>query len=166
MERTLAELRKAKVCLTLAVQRLGQFGGVGSGLRRGVVDTVGTLITMNPGIEEIPELAKLLSVERGKIQGLGRGQAVISGLTPKWSRAGSEFFEFEALTPPEAKDDPSLGIRATSYRRYYQSPEAADNVFRARAKEIQNTLVRGKPGDKDKAGGPPVKSALTSMLED
>jgi hypothetical protein len=164
MERTLAELRKAKVCLTLAVQRLGQFGGVGSGLRRGVVDTVGTLITMNPGIEEIPEIAKLLNFDKGKIQALERGQGVVSHLKSDWSRANSEEFKFEALEKPQPEDDPSLAIRAASYKRYYQEPEAADNVFRSRAKKIQTSFVRSKPTDKP--GGPSVPSALGNLLKD
>lgn len=166
MERTLAELRKAKVCMTLAVQRLGQFGGVGSGLRRGIVDTVGTLITMNPGIEEVPEIAKLLSFSKEKIQELARGQAVISRLKDDWSRAKSASFTFEALHKPEPENDPSLAIRAASYKRYYQEPEVADTVFRGRVKEIQKTLVRGVKTDKDKTDGPMVKSPLTKMLED
>jgi hypothetical protein len=174
MERTLAELRKAKVCLTLAVQRLGQFGGVASGLRRGLVDTVGTIITLNPGVEEIPEIAKMLSFGREKIQDLARGHAVISRLKSDWSREKTESFKFEALTPPEAKDDPSLAIRAASYSRYYQEPEQADAVFRARAKKIQATFARGPqaPTPGSTAGAPArgagkgARSSIDSLLQD
>jgi len=163
MERTLAELRKAKVCLTLAVQRLGQFGGVGSGLRRGIVDTVGTVITLNPGIEETPEMGKLLHVGREQVN-LARGQGVISTLKADWSRAGSESFDFEVLAKPQPEDDPSLAIRAASYNRYYQEPEQADAIFKGRAKKIQATFAKGQP--KDKLAGPVVKSPLDSMLRD
>ena len=173
MERTLAELRKAKVCMTLAVQRLGQFGGVASGLRRGLVDTVGTIITLNPGVEEIPEIAKMLSFGKEKIQDLARGHAIISRLKSDWSREKTESFGFEALVPPDAKSDPSLAIRAASYARYYQEPEQADAVFRARAKRIQATFARqpqapapGTGGAQTRGGGKTGRSSIDSLLQD
>src|ERR1035437_2838442 len=142
IERTLAELRKADVSITLAVQRLGQLGGVNAHLRKGVVGTIGTLVSLIPGREESKEMADLMNLERKDIESIGRGEGYIAGLRKDWGMEEAKKFKFPNIRAIE--EDKSGEIRKNSLERYCQTQEEADDVYRTRVRRIRYTFGRAR----------------------
>src|SRR4029077_11874953 len=77
-ERTFAELRKARVSLTIGVQHLGQLRAVSDRLRDGIIRTVGGLCVLAPGLEEDRDEAALLGIGGDELRKLGRGEGYAS----------------------------------------------------------------------------------------
>lgn len=141
MDVALAQLRKAGVALTLSVQRLGQLGAEHAGLRRAVVDTVGTLIALGPGLGEVPEMAKLLGVEEDSLRDLERGQGIVSGLTKDWARSKPILFKFNRMR--SVSEDHSIALREASAARYTQTIEQAESGYQARQAQIMQVMGVG-----------------------
>ncbi|MHB8508438.1 MAG: type IV secretory system conjugative DNA transfer family protein [Candidatus Dormibacteria bacterium] len=135
VERTLTELRKAGVALTLGIQRASQLGGPNAMLRRSVIDTVGTIICMPPGREESQEFADLLSVERDQLQALQRGEGYVATLTEGWAQ--EKPVKFTAKRLREVRRNNSATLRAVAVERYCQSAVDADAVYLERVSRIR-----------------------------
>jgi len=135
VEDILDQLRKGKVALTLAVQRLGQLGGRFGDVRKAVVDSVGTLIALTPGRDESKEISDLIEIPREDLLRLPRGEAFIAMLNRQnWSHEKTRRLGFDELPP--AHNDMSMAIRQASIDRYYQTQEEADEVFSTRVHRI------------------------------
>ena len=135
VETTLAELRKAQVALTIAVQRLGQMGGTFADVRRAVVDTVGTVISMSPGKQEAAEIADLMHVPTEELLGLERGEGFYYGLGPGGAHQAARKFQSRVLEP--AMDDISGEARRLSIDRHYQRRDQAEAVIRERVDKVR-----------------------------
>ena len=149
MDVALAQLRKAGVALTLSIQRLGQLGAQHAGLRRAIVDTVGTLIALGPGLGEIREMAELLGVDPDDLRGLERGEGLVSGLTDNWAREKPVRFHFDRMRP--IGEDHSIALREASAARYTQTVEQAETGYAARQSQIQHVMGIGEVKVKEQA---------------
>lgn len=160
MDTAFAQLRKAGVALTLSVQRLGQLGAEHATLRRAIVDTVGTLVTLGPGLGEIVDISQLLGIPEADLQNLERGQGYMSGLSENWAREKPVPFHYAEMPP--APSDTSADLRELSAARYTQTVEQAEMGHQSRIGAIKKVIAEGdmlvaasKPprGGKNKAGG-------------
>jgi GTPase SAR1 family protein len=158
IERVLAELRKADVGLTIDLQRLGQLGRADSTFRRGVIDTIGTIITLPVGIQEVDDVAKMFDCDKKIVLELSRGEGLVYTLTGKGALQGSPTpFVFER--PPDSFSadqlESAVKIRKMSIDRYYQSRESAEEVFRQRVVNIDNVRRQmAREEDKKQLRGP------------
>lgn len=168
IEQVLAELRKAEVGLTIVLQRLGQLGAIDSQFRRGVIDTIGTVVSLPVGIQEVRDVAKMFDVPATDLIPLGVGQGVLMGLTDKGALQEKPT-EFRFERPPDtftaAQKRMAIDIRESSTSRYYQSRSDAEMVFKQRVINIDSyrnrmagrsekgTKGRGRSNAKDSEGG-------------
>jgi hypothetical protein len=134
---TLEELRKAKVGLTLGLQRLGQMGGKYDAVRRSIIDSVGTQVCLTPGRQEASEIAEILRVPEEQVMGLEQGHMIVAGMSERSGHAAPRAGTFEGM--PDGDRDAAMEVREASVRRYYQSPELADLTIRERIRGIMAT---------------------------
>lgn len=142
MDTAFAQLRKAGVALTLSVQRLGQLGAEHATLRRAIVDTVGTLVTLGPGLGEIADISQLLGIPEDDLRTLERGQGYISGLGANWAREKPVAFHYAEMPP--APTETSADLRAMSAARYTQTVDQAEMGHRARIAAIEKVVQEGE----------------------
>ena len=171
----LAQLRKAGTALTFSVQRLGQLGVPHAALRRAIVDTVGTIIALGPGLGEVPEVAALVRCTEEQLLGLERGQGVVSTLTPSsgqssgWARMPTQALSFPRMRPVE-HEDVATRLRAASQARYTQREDLAIAGYRQRVARIATVIeeradraarrrARGDPRADPRPTGAPVTPA-------
>ncbi|MHB1525062.1 MAG: type IV secretory system conjugative DNA transfer family protein [Candidatus Dormibacteria bacterium] len=158
MDVALAQLRKAGVALTLSVQRLGQLGVTNAALRRGIVDTVGTMVVLGPGLGEVPEVAELLGVKSDELFALERGQGIVSGLNEHWAREKPVKFDFPPMRT--IVSDQSIALRQSSSARYTQTVEDAELGYKVRQDAIRRLAAAGAAKAKS-AAKPSAKRAKT-----
>lgn len=151
IERVLAELRKADVGLTIVLQRFGQLGQMNSVFRRGVVDTIGSIITLPVGIQEVGDVSSMFENEdSSQVHALRRSHGLLMSLTPDGAlMEHAQAFHFDGpstLTPEQAQL--ALEIRRASVSRYYHSRESAEAVFAQRVANIRSYSISTN-GDDD-----------------
>ena len=121
LEQTFAQLRKAKVSLTIATQRLGQLGDASPNLRRGITDTVGSIVSLAPGGREDQDMSREIHVDPEELRSLATGEGYVRTLMTDAGRlnvqAKSRKLKFADLPP--VTDDGSAAIRARSIAEIY-----------------------------------------------
>jgi hypothetical protein len=144
-ERTFAELRKARVSLTIGVQHLGQLRAVSDRLRDGIIRTVGGLCVLAPGLEEDRDEAALLGLEAEVLRRLGTGEGFASLLGEHNRRQSPRNVRFLPLAPET--EGAAAEIRSVSLARHYMSPLEADGHYAVRAARIQYAGVERSKDD-------------------
>lgn len=157
IERVLAELRKADVGLTIDLQRLGQLGSPDSPFSRGVIDTIGSIITFPVGMKEVKDVAKMFDCDEDLVKTLAVGDGLLYTLTAKGALQGKPT-KFVFDRPPDSLTkeqlDSAIAIRRASNDRYYQSRESAEAVYRQRVSNVETyRLIGARKDEKGKLRG-------------